>query len=416
MATLININAQGDNLDVGVSEDNNEVIPNNIQEHLVGISSREEEGMGSASPHKQQKTLISQRPIHNNASVDTNVSTPISPNNTIKTANTADVSASSTTNTATSSTTISTTSRKSTTSTISAISTSATTDSSKLLNTTGRSTTRRPFSPLPRHLANIIQHLWPIKIIKEGYKIQFAQTQSPWYLTRMTITREKQDEINIAISKFITAGQIGHTGRIHRHTYTSSNKTFLSVRNRRRHNLPMQIAKFRFKCSTKNFFQKTAVCRRTMEKARNPFGVLLLRHLSAIKRRKIFGTYNRNGNKSSRVLRIHYNQEKEHADSVTGPGISRFSIRHSHHEDQGTGIEGQEVDTTNQASSFVTTKILPVDCRTPWEDYSHVAGGGRSIITHPPLAEELGDQSESTELQLGKPVSLVCTSNGRANV
>ncbi|CEP16512.1 hypothetical protein [Parasitella parasitica] len=210
-------------------------------------------------------------------------------------------------------------------------------------------------------------------------------------------------------------GQTGLAGRIHRHTYTSSNKAFLSVR-KRRHNLPIQIAKFRFKYSTKNFFQNTAVCHRTIAKTRNPFGVLLGRHLSAIKRRKRFGTYNRNGNKSSRVFRIHYKQEKEHADSVPYPGISRFSIRHSHHEDQGTGIEGQEVDTTNQASSFVTTKILPVDCRTPWEDYSHVAGGGRSIITHPPLAEELGDQSESTELQLGKPVSLVCTSNGRANV
>lgn len=54
--------------------------------------------------------------------------------------------------------------------------------------------------------------------------------------------------------------------------------------------------------------------------------------MSAIKRRKRFGAYNRNGNTSSGVLRIHYKQEKEHADSVTCTGISRFSIRHSHHK------------------------------------------------------------------------------------
>ncbi|CEP09145.1 hypothetical protein, partial, partial [Parasitella parasitica] len=128
----------GGNLDVVISEVNNEVIPDYIQNHLVGLFSREEERVGSTSPNQQQ-TPIPQRSINNYASVDTNVSTPIiTPNNTIKTTNTADVSASSTTNTATSSTTTSTTSRTLTTSTIiSTISTTATTDSSKLLNTTG---------------------------------------------------------------------------------------------------------------------------------------------------------------------------------------------------------------------------------------------------------------------------------------
>lgn len=54
----------------------------------------------------------------------------------------------------------------------------------------------------------IVQHPWPLKIIKEGYKIQFAQTPSPWHLPRTTIPREEQDEINIAANKFLTTGII----------------------------------------------------------------------------------------------------------------------------------------------------------------------------------------------------------------
>lgn len=210
-------------------------------------------------------------------------------------------------------------------------------------------------------------------------------------------------------------GEAGFAGRIHSHTYTSRIKTFPSVR-KRRHHLSIQIAKFRIKCSPKNFFQNTALCHRTVKKTGNPFGILLGRHLSAIKGRKGFGTNNKDGNTPPRVLRICDKPEEKHADSIPCTGISGVSIQHQNHEDQGARTERQEAHTKNQTGTFAHDTILPLDGRTPGEDHRYVTCGGRSLVTHSPPTEELSDQPNSKELQLGKPMTIIHTSNGGAQV
>jgi hypothetical protein len=47
-----------------------------------------------------------------------------------------------------------------------------------------------------------------LKLIQEGYQIQFAKTPKPWYSPKRFIPAEEQKEVNIAIDKLLNAGII----------------------------------------------------------------------------------------------------------------------------------------------------------------------------------------------------------------
>ncbi|KAG0753936.1 hypothetical protein G6F24_012711 [Rhizopus arrhizus] len=55
----------------------------------------------------------------------------------------------------------------------------------------------------------ITSHKWPLSIVKEGYKIQFASKPAPWKLKKSTpLNQSDQQAVNEAVNKFLTAGII----------------------------------------------------------------------------------------------------------------------------------------------------------------------------------------------------------------
>ncbi|CEP08436.1 hypothetical protein, partial, partial [Parasitella parasitica] len=54
----------------------------------------------------------------------------------------------------------------------------------------------------------ITNHPWPLSVIQNGYKIQFAKKPIPWKNARRPTTREDQIHINVAVQKFLDGGVI----------------------------------------------------------------------------------------------------------------------------------------------------------------------------------------------------------------
>ncbi len=54
----------------------------------------------------------------------------------------------------------------------------------------------------------ITAHQWPLSVIQDGYKIQFARRPIPWRQHQRTRSADDQLQVNIAVQKFLTGGMI----------------------------------------------------------------------------------------------------------------------------------------------------------------------------------------------------------------
>ncbi|GAA5815806.1 hypothetical protein MFLAVUS_009321 [Mucor flavus] len=186
------------------------------------------------------------------------------------------------------------------------------------------------------------------------------RSPSPWKLPKHPIATLEQEEINIAVKKFLNAGIIEEC---------PDSRPYL------------------------NIFKNTSLCYRAFKKVRRSNGVLLGRHLHTISRCSRTKESSSQGNKTSGILGFYPEQKKKFTNTISGEGLPGVRIRHKINEDQGSGEENQEINTKDETSVVTTNKILPLGSKSPREDNSNVTCSGRSAASYQTFTEMSGEES-----------------------
>ncbi|EIE79992.1 hypothetical protein RO3G_04697 [Rhizopus delemar RA 99-880] len=303
----------------------------------------------------------------------------------------------------------------------------------------------------------MIQHPWPISVVSEGYRIQWASNPVPWKPKMMIFSKDDQVAVDTAVQKFLKAGIIERSptqskqflsnfftiqktsdsglsetesirtmstlqngrntglkkhhrrrrpygkvrfkGRICGRTNARKVKT-ISIVSSQRNRLPVSFTGLRAERSSKSLLEADALCSGTAQKTRDTLSLLSRRYLSLSQVDERDEKDNQSDNQPFNIPGFLDQLGKERTNSIKNTRIPGIQFQYRNNENQGSSGKNEQNHSTLQTSYEDNhNPVMPLDSKSNRENDFRNPSNRRSSFTCSTPSKRSYEESENERLQ-----------------